>query len=292
MSETQTSSAAEYNPFDEANASQGGGLWDGKTVTITSAVPKQEALKYGAAKGGGPVLDKNGNQSILTALTLTGISEGSESDKERHEEYSVGDKITVGPGGFAMKDGSALKFHTNSNFWKLRTALTASGFDIGSLLVRDAAGAIVYIAPGVPKQDYNKLVGAKFVFKAEAKLGKDGKSIKDGKGYDKSAHFPVKYLGTGGVAARPAGNGNGSAAPSALEDKAVSAVLKALAAAKDDKGVPTGKLVRSDLVRALSAQLKAEGEPDQVANGIIGLAVQDSWHAGKSWKYDGLAASL
>lgn len=281
MSETQTAAAGEYNPFDPENQSQGGGLWDGKTVTITGATVIKQALVYGAKKGGGPVIDKEtGQQSILTALSITGITEGGGSDKERKEEYSVGGKVDAQDGGFVMKDGGPLKFHATSNFGKFSAALKASGFNIGLLLVRDAAGAIVYIAPGVPRQDYSKLVGARFVFKAEAKSGKDGKAIKDDKGYDKSAHFPAKYLGIGCVAAKPAGNGAASAPAGALETKAVGAVLAALAKA------PGTKLTRAELIRTLANDLGPSGSNDPNCNEIVTLVVNEQFHSGKAWRYD------
>lgn len=284
MSETQTEVAAEFNPFDPANHSQGGGLWDGKTVTITSATPKVEALFYGKDKGGAAVIDKKtGNQSILTALFLTGIAEGGD-DKERKEEYSVGNLVGVQDGAFVMKEGGPLKFHANSNFGKLSAALKAAGFDIGTLLVRDAGGALVFIAPGVPKQDYSKLVGARFVFKAESKVGKDGKSLKDAKGYDKSAHFPVKFLGySGGAQVKPAAGA--VAAPvvgaNGLEEKAVGAVLEVIAA-------NGGKIARAALVQALAVKFK--GQPE--SNPILGLVVNDAWHKGKAWGYNGVEATL
>lgn len=266
MSETQTAVVpATGNPFDPESFVHGGGLWDGKTVTITSAKAKTEALKYGDGK---PVVDaKTGEQSIQTALYITGIADGGD-DKERHEEYSVGDKLAPTPDGegFTMKDGSPAKFHANSNIAKFSAALRASGFDLSALVVDG-------------RQKLSKLTGARFVFKAEAKLGKDGKAVKDKKGYDKNIHLPAKFVGYAvGVVGGSAAVAAGSDATSA---KATDKVLAVLAGAG-------GKITRADLVRNLATTLA--GDPD--ANAIITLSVLDSFHVGKPWKFDGSSLSL
>lgn len=271
MSETQTAAAPgpEVNPFDPANHSQGGGLWDGKTVTITSAVAKTEALKY---KNGDPVLDQKTKEPVIqTALYITGISDGGD-DKERHEEYSVGDKMAATPDGegFTMKDGGAAKFHANSNMGKFAAALKASGFDLSALY------------QGGKQRLKSGLTGARFVFKAEAKIGKDGKTIKDAKGYDKNVHLPVKFVGFATGVTRPAA-GNGAAAPvaGALDGKASAAVIKVLTEAGG--AVPRAKLIQG---------IALAGATDPDTNGILTLVVQDGWHKGKPWTYDGQQASL
>jgi hypothetical protein len=263
MSETQQAVAdPNYNPFDPANHAQGGGLWDGKTVTITGSRTATEALKYGDGK---PVTNDKGEQSIQTALIVSGIAEGGD-DKERKETYSGGEKLAATPDGegFVAKDGGPLKFHANSNMAKFAAALKASGFDLSTLVVDG-------------KQRLSKLVGARFVFKGEAKIGRDGKSIKDKKGYDKSIFLPVKFLGyAGGAPATKGGNGAVGGNGSALDAKAASAILAALAA-------NGGKLNRASLVREL-ANVQLKGDTD--ANAIISLVVQDGYHKGKAWKYD------
>jgi hypothetical protein len=279
MTETQTQGqaapAGEYNPFDSDNFAQGGGLWDGKTVTITSAVAKTELLAYGDGK---PVIDKEtGQQSSITALFLKGIADGGD-DKERHEEYSVGDRLAPAADGRGFVDratGGPPKFHANSNFAKLAAALKASGFPIGELY-----------DPATRQQRLDRLVGARFVFKAEAKLDKQGKAVKDKKGYTKNTHLPVKFVGRvqGGVGVPQAQGGNGHAptpgSPAdAVAKKAEAAVIGALA---------NGPLSRADLVRTLAQGLA--GDPD--ANAVIGLIVRDDFHKGKAWKYDGQQASL
>lgn len=277
----QTQAQADANPFDSGNFSHGGGLWDGKTITVTSARVIREAMTY---KDGKPVLDgKSGQQSILIALRITGIAEGGD-DKERKEDYSAGGKVvpTADGEGFTTEDGSPLKFHANSNIAKFSAALKEAGFDIGSLLVRDTNGAIVMLAPGIPKQQFSKLVGARIIMRAEAKVGKDGKTIKDKGGYDKQTFLPAKFIGyASGVAQQGVTGGNGAASGngSALVTKADAAVLKALSA---------GPLTRAQLVAALATQLA--GDPE--GNAVIGLVVNDGFHKGKAWKYDGVQASL
>lgn len=267
MSETTVAAAgAEYNPFEPEHQSKGGGLWDGKTVTITSAQARTEALKNG---DGSPVIDEKTKQQVIqTALYIKGIAEGGD-DKERHEEYSAGDKMVAAPDGegFVMKDGTPPKFHASSNIGKFTAALKGSGFDLSTLFANG-------------KQKLSGLVGARFVFKAEAKIGKDGKPIKDKKGYVKNIHLPIKYVGAaiGITAPKP---GNGAVAPSndALAVKAQGAVLAVLA---------NGPLSRAELIRSLA--IKLAGDAD--SNSVIGLVVRDDFHKGQPWVYDGLSAHL
>jgi hypothetical protein len=272
----QVAAAQDYNPFDPENFGHGGGLWDGKTVTITQSVAKTQALTKG---DGSAVLDEKTKEPvILTALFLTGISDGGD-DKERHEEYSAGDKNVAAPDGKGFVDkatGGLPKFHASSNTGKLLAALKASGFPTQDLF--NAA---------TKTQHLDKLVGARFVFKGEPKIGKDGKPLKDKKGYTKTSHLPVKFVGYAAGVAAAKSSGNGSVAPApasadALTTKAIGAVTGALAAAGG------GKVTRADLVRGLAQSL--QGDPD--ANAIIGLVVRDDFHKGKPWTYDGTHASL
>lgn len=269
---TETTTGAAVNPLDPETFVHGGGLWDGKVVTITSAVAKSETLKH--ADGSVVVDDKTKAPVVQTALYIKGIADGPD-DKERHEEYSAGEKVMPTPDGAGFVDketGGPPKFHANSNIAKLAAALKTSGFDLSVLW--DAAAR---------KQRFDKLVGARFTMKASAKLGRDGKPLLDKKGFTKNIHLPVKFVGyaTGVSAAAAAGSapaGNG-AATDALGKKAETAVIGALA---------NGALKRADLVRALAQQLT--GDPD--ANAIIALVVRDDFHTGKPWKYDGTQASL
>lgn len=271
MSETQQN--PNYNPFDPANHSQGGGIWGDKIVTITRSRAVREALTY---KGGSPVPQTDrktkepipGTQQIQIGWEITGIVEGQ--DKERKEVYSVGERMepTADGEGFVMKDGSPLKFSANSNAGKLSAALAAAGFNLALLFPNG-------------QQKLSALTGARILFSAEQKKGTDGKPLKDKKGYDKMLFLPAKMMGfaSGAPAVQQAA---ASAAPSPLADKAAGAVMTALAAA------PGGVLSRADLVRTLAQNLAG----DQDANGVIGLVVRDDFHKGRPWKFDGLKAAL
>lgn len=284
MTETQTAAQdPEFNPFDPVHHKEGGGLWDGKTVTITSAVAKTEALRNG---DGTPWLDPKTKEPVIqTALYLTGIPDGSD-DKERHEEYTAGDRNVATPDGEGFVDkatGASPTFSKSSNLSKFLAAIKASGFDIGTLIERGPDGKIV--------QRLRRLTGARFVFKGEAKIGRDGKPLKDKKGYTKNIHLPVKFVGyaAGAPSAAAPSGGNGHAAPAsgdALTTKAIGAVTAVLAK------TPGVKVTRADLIRGLAESLK--GDPQ--ANDIIGLAVKDDWHnankAKGGWQYDGTHANL
>jgi hypothetical protein len=284
MGETQTAAGVqdpEYNPFDPAHHKEGGGLWDGKTVTITSAQTKTEALKNG---DGSPVIDKETKQPVIqTALYLTGISDGSESDKERHEEYTAGGKNVATPDGEGFVDGATgglATFSKSSNLSKFLAALKGSGFDIGTLIERGPDGKII--------QRLRRLTGARFVFKGEPKIGRDGKPLKDKKGYTKTSHLPVKFVGyaTGAPSSGGSNGAGGAAVPvapstSALETKAVGAVTAILAK------TPGEKVTRANLMRALAASLQGDAD----ANSIIGLVVRDDFHKGKPWSYDAIAGA-
>lgn len=261
-----------YNPFDPANHSQGGGIWGDKIVTITRSRAVREALTY---KDGTPVPQTDrktgqaipGTQQIQIGWEITGIVEGQ--DKERKEVYSVGERMDPTPDGegFVMKDGAPLKFSANSNAGKFSAALAAAGFDL-SLLFPNG------------QQKLSALTGARIMFKGEVKKGQDGKALKDKKGYEKMLFLPSKMMGfaTGASAALAAAQPTGGA----LADKAAGAVMSALAAA------PENKLSRADLVRTLANSLAG----DQDVNSIIGLVVRDDFHKGRAWKFDGLMASL
>jgi hypothetical protein len=256
MTEQVTVPVESSNPFDPDSFVHGGGLWDGKIVTITGAVAKTEALAYGDGK---PVVDpKTGAQTTQTGLIVSGISDGAD-DKERRETYSCGDRLVPTPDGqgFVSRDGGAPKIHANSNLGKFAAALKASGFDLSTLIEGG-------------QQKLGKLVGARFMFKGEPKVGRDGKALKDKKGYDKNLYLPVKFVGyaTGGGVV-----GNG------LATKADAAVVAALAG---------GPLSRADLVRTLAQSLAGDGD----SNAVIGLVIRDDFHKGKPWKYDGVTASL
>lgn len=268
--QTGAAVAADYNPFDTGNMATGGGLWDGKKVTITRAIAKIEALVYGDGK---PVIDeKTHKQSLQIGLFVSGIAEGEE--KERTEPYTCGDKLTPDADGesFSSKDGTPPKFHVNSGLGKFVTALISAGFPVKELQANPAK----YVG----QQKWSKLVGAQIVFKAEAKRATDGTVRKDKKGYDKNFFLPVKFEG---MAAGVVQSGGTAAASSPTQDaivaKASDLVMVALAG---------GPLGRAALVQQLAQKLV--GDPD--SNAIIQLVVRDDFHKGKAWKYDGVNASL
>lgn len=265
---------ADYNPFDQGNFATGGGLWDGKEVTVTRAVA---GVKLLTTKDGKPVIDdKTKKQSAVIGLIVSGLAEGDE--KERTVEYTCGEKMQPDADGesFSMKDGSVPKFHVNSSLGKLVAALTASGFPVRDLLVGVGAK---YIG----QQKWSKLVGAKLTFKAEAKLGKDGKPLKDAKGYEKNSFYPVKFVGmTAGIVSSGGGGSVGGVArpgSEAIVAKAEGLVIEALAA---------GPLTRQQLVQALAQKLAGDSD----SNAVIGLIVRDDFHKGKAWKYEDGTASL
>lgn len=266
MTDTQMNPMNPPNPFDPETFNHGGGLWDGKEVTFTKVEVVTEPLKF---KDGTAVFDDKGHPLSQTGLKVSGIAAGEE--KERSEMYTAGGKLAPAPDGegFVSLEGSAPRFHANSNVGKFLAALKASGFDVSVLIVDG-------------KQRVSRLVGARFMMRGEHKLGRDGKPLQDKKGYDKMLHLPVKFVGfVAGLqsmsmtsSSKPvAGNGD------AIIAKTEGAVLKALA---------NGPLTRADLVRTLAQSLAGDAD----ANAIIALVVRDDFHAGRPWKYDGLRASL
>lgn len=280
MTEQTQAAAVEYNPFDPSQHATGGGLWDGRTVTVTRVRAQTEPMKKG---DGSAVLDEKTKQPVIqTALVVWGIAEGSD-DKERYETYGAGEKLVATPDGegFVSKDGGPAKFHANSGIGKFSAALKGAGFDLGTLIERGADGAV--------RQRLSRLTGARLIFKGEPKMGKDGKPVKDKNGYTKSSFLPVRFVGyaaQSGTVAQPSAAGNGAAAATgvipgrdALLGKAAGAVLTALA---------TGPLTRAQLITKLAESLK--GDTD--ANAVIGLVVRDDFHKGQPWKYDGTQASL
>lgn len=271
--ETQQQVGADYNPFDSGNFATGGGLWDGKTVTITRSVAGIKLLTH---KDNSPVIDaKTKKQASVIGLLIDGLAEGDE--KERSVEYSCGDRMQPDADGesFSMKEGGAPRFHDRSGLGKMVSALTAAGFPMKELMANPAK----YVG----QQRWSRLVGAKLMFKAEAKLGRDGKPIKDDKGFDKQSFYPVKYVGmaTGIVTGVAASVGAAVAAVSnaAIVEKADALVIGALSA---------GPLTRSQLVATLAAGLTG----DKDSNAIISLIVRDDFHKGKAWKYEDGTASL
>lgn len=250
------------NPFDPANFTHGGGLWDGKTVTITAVKAQRAPMTH---KDGSPVLDENGQPIVRNVLRVTGIADDAEA--ERFEEWSAGGLIPTddGEGFVSPKDGSVTPLHGSSEAGKAIELARQGGFDT-SLLVDMVA----------KKPKLSGLVGAKFVMKAEARLDKNGKEKKNAKGYVQQRFYPVKFVGfaDGYKPVSPEQN-------NALDAKATTAITTILA----ENG---GKVSRAALVRLLSAKLA--GDTD--GNKIIGLVTKESFHTNKPWTRDETSYSL
>ena len=255
------------NPYDSDNFIAGGGLWDGKTVTITSVVAKREIMKRG---DGTPVLDnQTGEPIIKNNLEIRGIADGEEN--ERYEQYSIGSMIPTADGnGFTKADGTPSPVHKSAEAAKFFDGVKAGGFNVG--LLWDAATG---------KSSLSALVGARFVFRAEAKLDKDGKAKKNNKGYDQNRFIPSKFVGFSQTV--KAGNGTINAGVAdALKAKATETVLAVLAGAENHT------VTRVELVRKVGAALAGDADSSK----IIALVTRDEFHKDQSWKRDGASYSL
>jgi hypothetical protein len=253
------------NPFDEANFITGGGLWDGKIVTITAAKTMVDYLKYG--DGSAVINDRTGEPAFNNCLEIRGIAD--EEEAERRETYSAGNLVPTQDGeGFLTADGQPGEFREKSEMAHLAKLLRAGGFDIS--LLWDAGTERVHVS---------KLIGARFEMKGEAKLDKDGKPKINKKGYENQKFYPVRFLGykNGGP---PASTGQGGTNP-ALKDKAIEVVLAIL-------GEAGGKVTRAELVRKISA--KMAGDTD--ANKILALVTKDDFHKDVPWTRDGTSFTL
>lgn len=250
------------NPFEPENfVESGGGLWDGKTVTVISAKTEIERLTY---KDGSPVInERTGEPAVRNVLTLIGIAD--EEEKERRESYSAGALVPTADGeGFVPPEGKPLAFHKNSEISKFAADIKAGGFDVSSLV--DGHGIKV-----------SKLNGARFVFKGEPRHDKNGKVKVNSKGYEELKFWPVKFVGyKAGFANSPA-PANGSA----LRDKAVETVLEILTESK-------GKLSRAELVRKVSGKLAG----DPTCNKVLALVTRDDFHKDVPWTRDATGFAL
>ena len=253
------------NPFDPATFVKGGGLWDGKVVSIISAKATRDPMKRA---DGTPVLDqKTGQPVIKNVLEVVGIAEDEE--RERAEKYSAGSLVPTADGeGFVNAAGEHAAYHENSEIAKFASALSASGFPVANLY--DAA---------TRKTKFSHLAGAKIRFKAEARRDKDGNIKKNKKGYDENKFFPVEFVGFG--AGVGAAGGNGAVHNDQLREKAVGVVTGLLAEAG-------GKLTRADLVRKVSASLAGDSD----CNKILALIVREDFHKDAPWKREGTTLVL
>ena len=259
------------NPFDPSTFAKGGGLWDGKVVTIISAKSAIDRLSRG--DGSAVLNEKTGEQAIRNVIEIVGIADDEE--KERRETYSAGSLIPTADGEGFMKrlpDGSLVSapFHENSEAAKFANALAAGGYPTANLWDEKAKRTRLSI-----------LAGARISMKAEAKLDKDGNIKKNKKGYEQQKFYPVEYLGQKG-----GGNGNVTTTQAQgngqdLKVKATETVVGLLA----ENG---GTLTRSDLVRKLSTALNGDAD----CNKILALVVREEFHKGAPWTRQGTTLSL
>lgn len=253
------------NPFLEENILQGGGgLWDGKNVTILRAKTMIDRLTRG---DGSVVLDeKTGEPAVRHCLEIMGVSE--DSDAERRETYSAGSIFPTPDGeGFQLADGTPAMFHKNCEMTKFAAYLRDSGFDVTKLWDEKTTS-----------MKASALVGAQFLFVAEAKFDKDGKAKVNKKGYTENRFFPQKFLGF------KAGVGGTAPAPvnTELHDKAVGTVLQILSEAGKKVG-------RAELVRKVSAALAGDSD----SNKVIALVTRDDFHNGDvPWTRDSTGYTL
>lgn len=252
------------NPFDEANFVSGGGLWDGKTVTILTA--KCIVDKLTNADGSSVINDRTGEPAVKNVLAITGIAD--EEEAERRETYSAGSLVPTADGdGFVKADGSPSAFYKTCEMAKFSKFIKDGGFPIGTLWDEEAQHMRV-----------GRLVGARFVFKGEPTLDKDGHQKKNKKGYDVLKFYPVQYVGQKqGVATVTAAEASGSE----IRDKAVEVVLSILTEAG-------GKIGRAELVRKVSAALAG----DQRCNKVLAMVTRDDFHKDVPWTRDTTGFSL
>ena len=251
------------NPFDEANFISGGGLWDGKTVTILGAKCIIDRLTN--ADGSSVINDRTGEPAVKNVLAITGVAD--EEEAERRETYSAGALVPTADGdGFVRPDGTPQAFHKGCEMAKFSKSIKDGGFQIASLWDDEAQQMRV-----------SRLVGARFVFKGEPTLDKDGKPKKNKKGYDVMKFYPVQFTG---MKAGATGTVTESGAND-LRDKAVEVVLDVLTAAG-------GKIGRAELVRKVSAAMA--GDPR--CNKVLALVTRDDFHKGVPWTRDATGFSL
>lgn len=248
------------NPFEPDNFRSGGGLWDGKTVTVVGAVTKVHLM---ARKDGTPVLNDNGTQAYKNVLCITGLADDEE--RERDEMYSAGMLLPSADGlGFTHPQGKEVTFASNSEIAKFALGLKNGGFDVKLLF------------PG-GKLNVKGLIGARLVMKGEDRHDREGKTKKNTKGYTEQSFWPVKFVGfkEGVSGAAPAG-------PSPeLRAKIIENVTALL-------GENAGTLSRADMVRKLSARLAKD--PD--ANKAIALVSREDFHKDVPWVRDGTTYTL
>lgn len=248
------------NPFLPENFLKGGGLWDGKTVTVTKAFTEIHKLAYA---DGSPVTGNDGKQSQFTCLSIVGITEDSES--ERKEQYKAGSlqPNADGTGFIDPKTGGPGYWHESSEMAHFAGALYAAGFPVEKLFDEKTQ-----------TYDVRPLVGAKLLMKGSARIGKDGKVKVSKKGFEEQSFLPIEFKGFvagAGSSAAPT-PANGGAVAELAEETIVGVLAEAGA-----------KVSRSDLLKKVGAAL--HGNPD--ANKVIALIAKDDFHKDKPWTRDG-----
>ena len=255
----------DVNPFEEENFISGGGLWEGKVVTILSAKTKLDPMTRG---DGSAVLNDQGKQVVKNVLEIVAIADDEEA--ERRETYSAGASLlpTADGEGFLRADGTPGAFHQNCEMAKFAKYIKAGGYDVA--LLWDKARGRATVLP---------LVGARFLMKGEAQHDKDGEIKKNKKGYTQQKFYPTEFKG---FKANVGGGGGSSApAPGELEAKAVQGVLEVLA----ESG---GKATRAELVRKLAAKLAQDVD----GNKVIALVAKADFHKDRPWTVDGTGYTL
>lgn len=250
------------NPFDPANFLSGGGLWDGKTVTITGS---KFGLYYLVNGQGEAVKDRDtGEQIVKRVWEVTGIADDDE--KERVERYSIGSLQPSADGEYFTKpDGSYGQLHRNCDAAKFAAGLIGGGFDVNLLFDAETGRAKA-----------SALIGARVEFKAEDQLDKDGKPKKNKKGYTMQNFYPVKFIGFKEGVGAPASGPDDETLEFAQET-----VLELLTEAG-------GSMSRAELVRAVTKKLAG----DERGPTVVKLLVKPEFHAAAPWSLDGTTLTV
>lgn len=252
------------NPFDEANFVSGGGLWDGKTVTILTAKCIIDRLTN--ADGSAVINERTGQPATKNVLAITGLAD--EDEAERRETYSAGGLVPTADGeGFLKPDGTPSPFHKGCEMAHFSKLIKDGGFDTSTLWDEEAQ-----------RMRMSRLVGTRFIFKGEQTLDKDGKPKKNKKGYDVLKFYPVQFVGMKAGAATVTAT---ESTANELRDKAIEVVLGILTEAG-------GKVGRAELVRKVSAAMAG----DVRCNKILALVTRDDFHKDVPWTRDATSFSL
>jgi len=246
------------NPFLAENHSAGGGKWDGRVVSITSAKFMLKPIMFG---DGTPWLNSDGEPGVIHCLQVSGIADGDE--RERDMEYSIGGLVPTADGQFYEKrDGTPGELRKTSACSKFFEKLEACGFDMSNL-VKDGEPFV------------SGLVGAEIEFKSEQRKNKDG-SLK----FSKKGDFPELDFWPERFVSYNA-NGSQASANEEITNRATDIVAGLLEVA------PEGKLTRKDLIKELGVTLANDSDK----NAILRLALSPEFHDQSPWSTDGTTIS-